>query len=236
MGGAKVAMPSVSTLPDLIPGHRFNYLTVIRETKGSRPGRHVEVQCDCGNRKIIAAPKLLAGDTQSCGCMRGLLIAKKRITHGATKTAEYQVWQGMLRRCANPRMPGFPNYGGRGITVCERWRDSFENFYADMGRRPSADHSIDRIDNDGPYSPENCRWATRSEQARNKSTNRVLTYRGITATVAEWSERTGIHHRTITSRLRDHGWAVCCALNHWQAASCESGRQRPELQQREEAE
>lgn len=120
------------------------------------------------------------------------------------------IWRTMHQRCSDPRSRSFPDYGGRGITVCERWND-FEAFVADMGPRPSAQHSIDRIDPGGPYSPENCRWATPQEQARNRSSNRRVTHQGQTKTVAEWADVAGLLPTTLLWRL-DHGWDVEAAL------------------------
>jgi hypothetical protein len=126
-----------------------------------------------------------------------------RLTHGDAArsirggpTVEYRIWTNMLRRCR----AGLRNYGDRGVTVCDRW-ELFENFLADMGRRPSPDHSLDRIDNDGNYEPGNCRWSTRKEQMRNTRVNRRLTYRGESFTVAEWAERLNINATTIRTRL-----------------------------------
>jgi len=116
----------------------------------------------------------------------------------------------MRQRCANQAEPSYPNYGGRGIYVCERWRDSFANFLADMGPRP-AGTSIDRIDNDGPYSKLNCRWATQAEQARNTRHNHRVEHDGETLCIAEWSERVGIPGRIITQRL-GLGWSAQRAL------------------------
>lgn len=118
---------------------------------------------------------------------------------------ERTVWVGMIARCTRPSAPAFPRYGGRGITVCDRWRESFENFLTDMGPKPSPAHSLDRIDNDGPYSPENCRWATAKEQSRNKRTNFLLTIDGATKTVAEWAELFGVDPHRAYHRLHS-GW------------------------------
>lgn len=113
----------------------------------------------------------------------------------------------MLQRCLNPENTAYARYGGRGITVCERWQASFEAFYADMGPRPSPQHSLDRIDNAGPYSPENCRWSTSKEQARNRRDNRMITYQGSTLCLMDWAIKLGISNSTLSVRLL-RGWSV----------------------------
>lgn len=123
----------------------------------------------------------------------------------------YHTWQQMKKRCSNPNVDGYENYGGRGITVCESWAASFESFARDMGERPEG-MTLDRIDTDGPYSPENCRWATHTTQGRNRRNNRLLTMDGRTMSMIEWSEETGIPKRTLQSRLNIHGWSVRDAL------------------------
>jgi hypothetical protein len=132
-------------------------------------------------------------------------------SHGLTKTPEFRSWQHLRARCYTPTDAKFASYGARGITVCDRWRESFENFLADMGPKPSPRHSIDRKDNDGPYSPDNCRWATNYEQSLNKRNNRRLTLHGETLTLSEWEQRTGISQDTIGARLRS-GWSADRAL------------------------
>lgn len=121
---------------------------------------------------------------------------------------EYGVWFSMIKRCHDPNHKAYKDYGGRGIIVCERWLgfDGFDNYIQDMGTKPSKDYSVDRIDNDGPYSPENCRWATRKEQARNRRSNRLLLINGSQKSVAEWADVAGISQRTVRDRL-DAGWA-----------------------------
>jgi hypothetical protein len=126
-------------------------------------------------------------------------------------TKEYRAWSHMLSRCTNPTDKSYQYYGGRGISVCDRWI-SFKNFFEDMGKSPSVAHSIDRVDNDGNYVPENCRWATVKEQRRNKRDNRILVIDGERKTLAEWAEKFGVLYKTAHNRLR-MGWspreAVC---------------------------
>jgi hypothetical protein len=127
------------------------------------------------------------------------------------RSPEYSAWHHMLQRCTDPNATGYKNYGGRGIKVCDRWLKSFIAFLADMGRRPSAEHTIERKRNNGPYSPANCVWLHQSKQGRNKRNNLVLRFRGKKGTTMEWEERTGIPATTIKSRLRQ-GWSVRRAL------------------------
>lgn len=119
----------------------------------------------------------------------------------------YTIWRNLKARCYYPRNDDYDRYGGRGIAVCDRWRDSFEAFLSDMGERPTPGHSIERIDNDGPYSPDNCRWATRTEQASNRHTSQTITHDGETLTVQEWSRRTGIKAPALYWRLHA-GWSA----------------------------
>ena len=128
-------------------------------------------------------------------------VVSKYGRHGMHKTSEFRIWLGMKARCLNPANPGHENYGGRGITVCDRWM-SFANFFEDMGKRPTRYHSIERIDNDGDYEPGNCIWATRAEQNRNTRQNVYLTKDGITLTAAEWADRLGISRPTVYGRIR----------------------------------
>lgn len=134
-------------------------------------------------------------------------------THGMSKTALYRLWRAMITRCFNPQYKGYENHGGREISVCREWKDSFESFYADMGDRPSPQHSLERIDNNADYTPGNCRWATRLEQANNKRNNRLLTCNGVTKTVAEWERETGIVSSVIRHRIDRSGVSVERALN-----------------------
>lgn len=155
----------------------------------------------------------LKKSTKSCGCLKREAIAasnRRRKTHGLSDTPEYHIWEKMLHRCNNKNDPAYHNYGGRGICVCKRWR-KFEHFIADMGVRPSKKHTLERKENDGNYCPDNCVWVTRKVQARNRRTNRVLTFQGRMQCLEEWSEETGIHRQVIWDRLNT-GWSVVDAL------------------------
>ena len=163
--------------------------------------------CDCGSEKRVWGGNLVNGKSKSCGCLRSETTQEMRTTHGLTGTVEYKVWAGIKRRCLNRNDTAYIKYGRRGITICDRWRDSFEAFLADMGKRPSAQHSIDRTDNKKGYEPSNCRWVTSIAQAQNKRNNRMITFNGITKTSSEWARITGIHRSTIEFRL-DHNWSV----------------------------
>jgi hypothetical protein len=128
-------------------------------------------------------------------------ISESRKTHGKTKSKEYAIWQTMKNRCYNPNYEYYHRYGGRGITICDRWLNSFENFYSDMGEKPER-YSLDRINNDGNYCPENCRWATQKEQCNNKSNNVFLTIRGKTMSIKEWCEDAGQKYERARARLK----------------------------------
>lgn len=173
-------------------------------------------RCDCGVTVVVFAGSLRGGRTESCGCIRSEMTAARSRTHGDdrrnARRPEYRIWAAIRSRCTNPDAGTYPRYGGRGIQVCARW-DSYQNFIADMGPRPSADHQIERIDNNGPYAPENCRWATRVENCNNRSNNRLIDCNGRTQTLAEWSRETGLRSHTIANRIDRLGWAPARALS-----------------------
>lgn len=154
-----------------LTGQQFERLYVTRRAGSNKQGQTTwHVVCECGTTKVVAGTSLLGRKAVSCGCLRREMLDRGNPTHGMSDAPEYEIWCGMVRRCTNPNNHAWPRYGGRGITVCDRWRESFETFLADVGPRPSDKHSIDRINNDGNYEPGNCRWATAREQVQNSST------------------------------------------------------------------
>lgn len=193
------------TFKDLT-GKRFGRL-LVKEYAGAINKRTMfRAICDCGKEKLVRSEVLLRGETRSCGCLKKELNLKLFTRHGESKKPIHNIWCTMHARCKNPNNGMYHRYGGRGIKVCERWHD-FENFKADMGPRPSTKHSIDRIDNNGPYSPENCRWATQKEQGANTSKNRRLTLNGVTKTMGQWTEYLGLSEDTISRRMKK-GWPI----------------------------
>lgn len=199
----------------LLAGERFGLLTAVSEVGRSSRGAILWLfKCECGREHITRATSARLGKTGSCGCLYGRPGANSErrgekykgeenpnFKHGRFGSDVYTIWAGMLNRCKNASNPGFKNYGGRGISVCQRWQDSFENFLTDMGPRPSSRHTVERIDNDGNYAPDNCRWATYTEQARNRRNNAKVTIGGRTVTVAQAAEEAGMGVRKLRKRI-----------------------------------
>lgn len=186
-----------------LTGQVFGRLTVLGlapQRCGNR--RRWFCRCICGTVIDPIEYTLVHGNSTSCGCGRRDSV----VTHGRARTPEHRTWIRIHSRCTNPKATGYRNYGGRGIKVCERW-NSFEAFFVDMGPRPGPQHTIERKDNEKDYCPDNCCWATRKQQARNRRTNRLLTYHGETLPVIAWAERLGMTKETIAARLR-YGWSI----------------------------
>lgn len=218
-------------------GRRFGRLVVLRlaPRRDGVARRYWLCVCDCGNTSETSTNLLTSGHTSSCGCLHREQLAARNRTHGLRDRPEYTVWSLMRRRCLNEGEPGFPNYGGRGIKICQRWL-RFENFYADMGPRPTRSHSLDRIDNDGNYEPTNCRWATREQQARNTRRNRFVTAMGRTLTCSEWDRERGFSAGRVQCRL-SMGWSEEDAVTRPLAYQKGKGRTgKEQMRRRREAE
>lgn len=195
-----------------LTGKRFGRLIAIKFA-GKDKWNNIRwlCQCDCGNKKIVQRGHLASGHTKSCGCWM-----RDRLTiHGYSKRCKkdrtHQIWESMIKRCTKPNHQSWKHYGGRKITVCKQWLNSFENFLKDMGKAPKG-LQLDRINNNKGYYPKNCRWTTKQEQARNRRNNRLITYNGKTRTMIEWSEKTGIAYNVLVARISRYKWSPEKAL------------------------
>ena len=191
-----------------LTGQRFGRLVAISRAPSIKGRSAYTCCCDCGTVKIIPAAYLRHGGTSSCGCLRRETSAKTGKTRRSSSSRRnnplYHRYHTMRQRCQNPKNPSFKNYGGRGITICDAWSD-FDTFLSDMGEPPTKDHTVDRIDNDGPYSPQNCRWALPSEQLRNQRRSIHITCHGKTLHAKDWAARLGISYQSITKAYRQGG-------------------------------
>lgn len=181
--------------PTIKTGDKYNRLTAVKFHHWDK--RHKPCwlfECDCGEKKVICVGSVKNGHTKACGCLR--------TKHGMRKTRTYKLWKGIKQRCLNPNNPDYRYYGGRGITICPEWLNSFINFYADMGDCPD-EMTLDRIKNNENYCKSNCRYATRKEQANNTRQNRLITYKNKTQTIAQWSEELEINYNTLYSRIKN---------------------------------
>jgi hypothetical protein len=196
-----------------LTGARFGKLTVIERAPSQKGHTCWKCRCDCGGEIIAQSWLLRRGDYRSCGCFRNELLRQRRTTHGMSHTRLFRIWAEMKKRCYNPKQGFYQDYGGRGITICKEWQSDFQAFYQWAIVSGYKDNlSIDRIDVNGNYTPDNCRWATRKEQANNTRRNHYVFYNGKTHTIAEWAEIIGISPKTIQSRLSS-GWNIKDALN-----------------------
>ena len=207
-------MASGKPMKDLT-GQRFGRLTVLSlgEKKGKYTGAFWRCQCDCGNIVTVPGNSLRREETRSCGCLRADRL-RKPTKQKHTGTRLYAIWQGMKRRTMTKSNPRYADYGGRGITVCDEWKDNFEAFKAwALANGYRDDLSIDRRDNDGPYSPDNCHWATDLEQGNNTRRNRRIEFNGETHTLTEWAKISGINLSTLSARINSYGWPIEKALS-----------------------
>jgi hypothetical protein len=182
---------------------RFGRLVVIKDAYSRKNRWYWLCKCDCGNEITVLSNSLLSCNTTSCGCQQRETTSEVFTKHGQSKTgkvsAEYRIWTAMKTRCYNPKHRHYKYYGGKGISVCDRWLNSFENFLADMGKRPSTSHSIDRYpDTNGNYELNNCRWATIEEQGQNRTSNRKIIYKGEEMTIGEFIKSLGIKGQKST--------------------------------------
>lgn len=191
-------------------GQRFGAWVVIGTADKSADGlTSVRCRCDCGTIRNVPLTLLRRGRSKGCGCVRA---AKARLpspakgTHKSSHTAEYRSWKGAIARCHNPKATGYSNYGGRGISVCDRWRNDFHSFLADMGSRPNGT-SLERTENSGNYEPGNCKWATSTEQRRNTRNNLFIEIDGVTKCMIEWCAHFGVPKSTAQKRISTLGWS-----------------------------
>lgn len=197
-----------------LTGQKFGRLTVIERAENNKNGSSQWVcRCECGNNKVVFIGNLKNGHTTSCGCLQREQAVKANTKHGMKHTRIYNEWCGINRRCYNQNDRCYNNYGGRGITICDEWKNDFQAFYNwAMANGYADDLTIDRIDVNGNYEPSNCRWITRKEQGNNTRRNHLLTYNGKTQTLAQWADEIGISYDTLCSRIVQRHWDIERAL------------------------
>ena len=187
-------------------GQRFGRLTVIERAENDKNGQaRWKCHCDCGNDIVILGCSLLAGRTKSCGCLHREISAQRTTKHGMANSKLYGTWKGIKRRCLNTNAPNYKHYGGRGITICEEWRNDFQAFYDYVSKLEhfgEEGYTLDRINNDGNYEPNNLRWADRATQARNRRNNTYVKYNGEKMILTDASEKSGIGRKTLYHRLQ----------------------------------
>jgi hypothetical protein len=200
------------------PGDQIGQWTVLEFSDHGKYKYYWKCRCSCGTVKDVQQCHLSHGKSTKCTTCKSQGMNNSRYSHGKADSRIYKNWHDMKARCENPKNSAYKYYGGRGIQVCERWQD-FNLFYSDMGDPPSSELSIDRIDVNGNYAPDNCRWATAVEQARNRRDNRMLTFDGKTMCLTDWAAVVGISGGAISDRLK-RGWSVQRALTE---GLCHSG-------------
>lgn len=190
-------------------GNRYGRLRVISEHiyNPSRQSAFWLCECDCGKQTIVGGPSLRKGNTKSCGCLQKEAAAAAQRTHGCSArgvlTPEYTAWASMKSRCgSNPKRKSYPDYAGRGIAICQRWLDSFENFLEDVGLKPDSSYELDRIDVNGNYEPGNCRWASKRVNRRNRRVAKMIELNGEIKSLGQWCEDLGLDYCKTYGRLR----------------------------------
>jgi hypothetical protein len=196
-----------------LTGQVFGRLRVLHCSRKQGRVYFWECLCECGNITEGRVSNLRSGQKLSCGCLHKEVTSNKFRTHGRSNTREFRIWAGMLTRCTNKNHHKYHRYGGRGINVCARWQESFENFFSDMGICP-AGHSLDRINNDGNYEPVNCRWATNKQQSWNSSTPNFLSFDGQSLPASEWAVNLGIPQTTFHRHL-NKGMSIDEIVRHF---------------------
>ncbi len=203
-----------------VSGKKFGRLTAIKRVGSDRQRCSIwKCKCDCGKEVEVRLRSLTSGNTKSCGCLHSDVCREMKTEHGLSvdsngKTPRlYSIWKNMKQRCSNPNASKYEIYGGKGISVCEEWQEyiNFHNWAMENGY--DDDLTIDRIDNEKNYSPENCRWASYKEQSLNTSQNRIIKFNGKSLTVTEWARRLNIKRSTLDARINEYGWSIKRALN-----------------------
>lgn len=194
-------------------GQKIGRWVVLEKAERRGTNTYWLCRCKCGTEQKVCAGNLVRGKHQSCGCLRSDTVRALFTTHGLTNSPEYGVWEGLKQRCLNPKRKKFAIYGARGITVCDRWLHSFVNFYADMGPRPSAKHSIERRNNDGPYSPENCYWGTPLDQTLNRRTTLLFVYQGRWQSLAAICHALGVPYSSGYYHFVTRGRPITATIN-----------------------
>lgn len=197
-----------------LTGQPFERLTVLRRGQNRKTSARWICECSCGTICTVDSADLRRKKAKSCGCIQREIaqaLGKTRATHGLADSPEYRMWNGIKKRCLTPTAQNYSYYGGRGITICDAWKESFQKFYDDMGPRPTPQHTIERRSNDLGYDKENCYWATVIEQAHNRRNNHMITIENATRCLVEWLEIYHIGRSTFSYRV-NHGWSLARAL------------------------
>lgn len=203
-----------------LTGQRFGRITIIKRVEDyiSPKGNHKSMwlgRCDCGNETIVDPVKLKRSHTQSCGCLKNEKARERLTKHGMSRTRIHQEWLEIKQRCLNSNCKDYKDYGERGISICDRWRNSFEAFYEDVSNLPhfgEEGYTLNRIDNNGNYEPQNIEWANNIAQQNNKRNNHLITYNGKTQTIAQWARELNIPYSRLCQRINKSGWSIEKAL------------------------